>query len=74
MHKMSLLNVYDYRLAARKRLPRGMFEYIDRGTEDEVLLRDIRRTLDAVKINQSVLNDVSAIDTSVTVFGPASHR
>ena len=66
---MSLLNVHDYRMAAKKRLPRGMFEYIDRGTEDEVLLRDIRHALDAVKVNQSVLNDVSAIDTSVTVFG-----
>ena len=66
---MKLLNVHDYRAAARKRLPRGMFEYIDRGTEDEVLLTDIRRSLDDMKLNQHVLNDVSNIDTSVTIFG-----
>ncbi|MBN9074449.1 MAG: alpha-hydroxy-acid oxidizing protein [Rhizobiales bacterium] len=66
---MQLLNVYDYREVARRRLPRGMFEYIDRGTQDEVLLRDIRTVLNSIKLNQQVLNDVSAIDTSVTVFG-----
>lgn len=66
---MRPLNVADYRDLARKRLPRGLFEYIDRGTEDEVGLGHIRRTLDSIKLLPSVLNDVSAPDTSVTLFG-----
>lgn len=66
---MKPLNVSDYRDLARRRLPRGMFEYIDRGTEDEVLLRDVRAALDAVKLNQHVLNDVSQPDMAVTLFG-----
>ena len=66
---MKLLNVFDYRETAKKRLPKGMFEFIDRGTEDEVLLRDLRVTLNSIKLDQHVLNDVSKPDTSVTVFG-----
>ena len=35
-------NVFDLREAARKRLPRGVFEFFDRGTEDEVALHTDR--------------------------------
>ncbi|WLR93254.1 alpha-hydroxy acid oxidase [Shinella zoogloeoides] len=66
---MKPLNVADYRLAAKRRLPRGMFEYIDRGTEDEVGLRGIRTALDMTRLNQHVLNDVSVPDTSTVIFG-----
>lgn len=66
---MEALNVADYRLLAKRRLPRGMFEYIDRGTEDEVGLRSIRTVLDSTRLRQKLLNDVSAPDTSTTVFG-----
>src|SRR4051812_5678308 len=31
-------NISDLREIARKRLPRGVFEFVDRGTEDEVSL------------------------------------
>jgi L-lactate dehydrogenase (cytochrome) len=31
--------IADLRLAARRRLPRGVFDYIDWGAEDEVSLR-----------------------------------
>ena len=50
---MKPLNVADYRRLAKKRLPRGMFEYIDRGTVDEVGLRGIRNALDATKLCQT---------------------
>ena len=32
----SILNVEEARLRARRTLPRVLFEYIDRGTEDEL--------------------------------------
>lgn len=66
---MKALNVEDFRVLARKRLPKGMFEYIDRGTEDEVGLRCVRNWLEEVKLRPKVLCDVSAPDQAVTVLG-----
>ncbi len=37
-------NIADLREAARRRLPKGIFEFVDRGAEDEVSLRNIRKT------------------------------
>ena len=51
----ALLNADDYRRRARRVLPRGLFEYIDRGTEDELALRRLRSSLDAVTLTPSVL-------------------
>lgn len=66
---MRPLNIADYREIARRRLPRGVFEYVDRGTEDEVGLRALRAALDAVRFAPRVLRDVSALDLSTEVFG-----
>jgi L-lactate dehydrogenase (cytochrome) len=46
-----------------------MFEYIDRGAEDEVALTAARSSLAAVKLHPRVLVDVSKRDTSVELFG-----
>lgn len=64
-----LLNTDDFRLLAKRRLPRGLFEYIDRGTEDETALRRIREDLDAVQLVPRILSGVSAPDLSATVLG-----
>ena len=40
-----ILNVEDARHAARRRLPRVLFEYIDRGSEDELSIADNRARL-----------------------------
>lgn len=50
-----MLNIDDYRAEARRVLPRGLFEYIDRGTEDEVALARLRNALDGVVLQPSVL-------------------
>ena len=42
-------NIADLRELARKRLPKGLFEFIDRGTEDEVALRHNRESFDRIK-------------------------
>jgi L-lactate dehydrogenase (cytochrome) len=65
------LNVSDYRELARRRLPRGVFEYVDRGTEDEVAMRALRDSLDALKLVPKVLADVASVDLSTQVFGKA---
>lgn len=43
------------RAAARRRLPRGLFDYIDRGVGEEYGLRQMRARLDAVEITPRVL-------------------
>ena len=35
-------NIFDLRAAAKKKLPKGIFEFVDRGTEEEVALRNNR--------------------------------
>lgn len=62
-------SVGDYRGAARRRLPRFLFEYIDGGSYDEVSLRRNVHDLRDVALRQRVLRDVSAIDLSVDLFG-----
>ncbi|MBT2337201.1 alpha-hydroxy-acid oxidizing protein [Variovorax paradoxus] len=65
---MRPMNIEGYRQLARRRLPRGVFEYVDRGTEDEVGMGALRASLDSVKLAQKVFVDVSRIDLSTKVF------
>src|SRR3989304_1428044 len=46
---LGLYNTADLREAARRRLPKGLFEFMDRGNDDEVAMRDNRRALDSIK-------------------------
>jgi L-lactate dehydrogenase (cytochrome) len=69
MHFRRALNVDDMRALARRRLPRGIFEYVDRGTEDEVSLRANRQALDDLKLQPSILVDVSERHQEVEIFG-----
>ena len=62
-------DVADLRRIARRRLPRGVFDYIDGGAEDELSLR---RNVDAfrrVEFRPRVLNDVGVVDTGTTLLG-----
>ena len=61
--------VDDLRRIARRRLPRGVFDYIDGGAEDErTLARNVTRFAD-LEFRPNVLRDVSDIDTTTTLFG-----
>jgi L-lactate dehydrogenase (cytochrome) len=62
-------SVSDYRELARRRLPRLMFDYVDGGAFDEATLRANRDDLGKLSLKQKVLRDVSALDTSTTLFG-----
>ena len=35
-------NIFDLREVAKRRLPRGIFEYVDKGTEDGISLEENR--------------------------------
>jgi isopentenyl diphosphate isomerase/L-lactate dehydrogenase-like FMN-dependent dehydrogenase len=63
------LNIDDLEALARRNLPHGLFDFIDRGAEDEVTLRENAASIKRVMIRQRVGVDVSCRDMSTTVFG-----
>jgi len=62
-------SVSDYRELARRRLPRLLFDYVDGGAFEEATLRANRADLHQLALKQKVMCDVSALDTSTTLFG-----
>lgn len=62
-------NIEDLREIARRRLPHGVFEYLDRGTEDDVSLRNNRTAFERIGLRPRVLVDVSKRSQEVTLFG-----
>ncbi|HTY54461.1 MAG TPA: alpha-hydroxy acid oxidase [Candidatus Binataceae bacterium] len=61
--------VADMRLAARKRAPRQVFDYVDGGADEEILLRRQYDAWDRVEFNPRVLRDVSNVDTTTSILG-----
>ncbi len=66
---MPIASVLDFREAARRRLPRFLFEYIDGGSYAEVTLRKNVSELSDIALRQRVLRDVSALDLTTSLFG-----
>ncbi len=62
-------NVDDLRAAARRRLPAGVFDYIDGAAEDEVTLAANAAAWRRVELAPRVLRDVSKIDLATTLLG-----
>lgn len=68
-HMQRYQNIEELRQAARRRLPKGVFEYFDRGTMDELSLRDNRTGFQTVKLRNKVCIDVTKRSTEATIFG-----
>jgi L-lactate dehydrogenase (cytochrome) len=66
-----LNSIADLREEARRRVPRALFDYLDRGSYDELTLRRNRADLEAVRLRQRVMVDVSSIATATTMAGQA---
>jgi L-lactate dehydrogenase (cytochrome) len=62
-------DVGDLRLIAKRRLPSGVFDYIDGAAEDEVTLRRNRAAYHRIEFRPRVLRDVSAVDPSTRLLG-----
>ncbi len=62
-------NIFDLRQAARDRLPRGVFDFVDRATEDHLAVRENRRAFEDIKLRFRALVDVSGRTTATTLFG-----
>jgi L-lactate dehydrogenase (cytochrome) len=63
------VSVADLRVIARRRLPRGVFDYIDGGAEDERTLAANSAAYARVTFRPRVLRDVGAVDPSTTLLG-----
>jgi (S)-mandelate dehydrogenase len=66
-------NIADMREIARKRLPKGVFEYLDRGAEDEVALADNRDAFKRLKLRTRFLVDLTTRDMGIELFGHRSN-
>jgi L-lactate dehydrogenase (cytochrome) len=66
------LTIADLRTAARRRVPRAVFDYTDGAAEGEISLGRARRMFQTLEFSPSVLHDVSEVDTSTTVLGSAA--
>ena len=64
-------DIADLREIARRRLPGGLFEFVDRGSEDEVALRNNRAAFEKIKFTPRNLVDVSGRTRQVTLFDSA---
>ncbi len=63
------LTLDDFEAAARERLPYAVYEYVAGGAADEVTLRWNREAFQRIRLRPRVLEDVSKVDTRVTVAG-----
>lgn len=62
-------DVRDLRRLAHRRLPSGVFDYIDGAAEDEVTLARNSGAFRELGFWPDVLNDVGKVDTSTTLMG-----
>jgi L-lactate dehydrogenase (cytochrome) len=62
-------NIADLRELARRRVPRAFFEYADRGSYDEVTLRENRCAFERLRFRQRVMQNVDHRSLATTVVG-----
>jgi isopentenyl diphosphate isomerase/L-lactate dehydrogenase-like FMN-dependent dehydrogenase len=63
------LTVWDLRLIAKRRTPKGPFDYTDGSAESEVTLERARRSYLDLEFRPNILHDVKNVDTSCEILG-----
>lgn len=66
---LNAYNIFDLRRQALRRIPRGLFQFMDRGTEDEVALRNNREVFERLRFRTRTMVDVSGRSQETTIFG-----
>jgi len=66
---MQAVNIEDLRQAARRRLPKAIFEFIDGGAHDEATLRANRADFEKLVFQPRYLVDVTLRNLKTTVLG-----
>jgi L-lactate dehydrogenase (cytochrome) len=64
-----ITNIEDLRQIARRRIPRAIYDYVERGSYDERTLAANRDDLNAIRLRQRVLIDVSEVSMASTMLG-----
>jgi isopentenyl diphosphate isomerase/L-lactate dehydrogenase-like FMN-dependent dehydrogenase len=62
-------NIADLRVEAKRRLPKWIFEFVDRGAEDELALPHMRHAFERIKLRNRALVDMTNRDLGTTLFG-----
>ena len=69
MSTHTINSIADLRELARRRVPRAIFEYADRGSYDELTLARNRSDLLAIQFRQRVMRDLSQLSVAGTMLG-----
>jgi L-lactate dehydrogenase (cytochrome) len=64
-----ITNIEDLRQLARRRVPRALFDYVDRGSYDEISYRANSSELKAIRFRQRVLIDAANRSLATTMLG-----
>ena len=64
-----MANHKDFRIRAKKRLPRIVFDYLEGGAEDEITLSQNISDYDRISLIPQRLTDLSHVQTSTHLFG-----
>jgi L-lactate dehydrogenase (cytochrome) len=65
----AFINIEDLRVAARRRLPRSVFDYIDGGADAEITLRENCRAYEDISFRPRCAVETPAPDLRTTVLG-----
>lgn len=66
---VTVTNIQDLREIAKRKVPRAIFHYADRGSYDETTLKANKADLAAIPLRQRVMIDVSERSTATTMIG-----
>jgi isopentenyl diphosphate isomerase/L-lactate dehydrogenase-like FMN-dependent dehydrogenase len=66
---VAALDIEDLRRLARRRLPKSLFDFIDRGSEDEIALHRNAEAIRRITLRTRVLNDVSQRSPATSLLG-----
>ena len=64
-----ITNIEDLRRIARRKIPRVIYDYVASGAYDELTLNANRNDLDAIRLRQRVLIDVSKVSLASSMLG-----
>jgi (S)-2-hydroxy-acid oxidase len=64
-----IVNVSEYEEAAKRKLPKMVFDYYASGAEDEWSLKENRHAFERIRFRPRILIDVTSVDLSTTVLG-----
>jgi len=67
--RVRAINIDDLREAARRRLPRAIYDFLEGGAEDEVTLRENRSQFNRWRLVARHPVDVSSRDQGIDIFG-----